>query len=369
MGGPKKSLKTSVAIDLAISLGSGTPFLGAFPVPRPVRTLVYSGESSRGTLRRLIREVCQARGVVPDACKVRLDFKLPRLSAPDHLARLGAYLRDEEIGVVMIDPMYLCLLQSGVEVSAANLFQMGPLLLAIATTCLNAGATPILIHHARKDTYSRKARSSEPLDLDDLAFAGFGEFARQWVLVSRREPFVPDSGSHKLWLSVGGSAGQSGLWGVDIEEGRLGADFGGRRWQVTVLDGRDLQREAAAAKGQKKIDKTEADKKRTRRLVGQFLLQASAAETVNQIAQLIGLTRKQVQEAIGYYQQAGAVKSDKVSKKGGRAGPRYYAGWLRTPCLQLHIPEESPLDEPQRGTLRPPGAAHVVHTSESAAQS
>jgi replicative DNA helicase len=367
MGGPKKSLKTSVGIDLAVSLASGRPFLGVFRVPKQVRTLVLSGESSRGTIQRHVKLVCQERGVAPKDCALLLGARLPRLSDLGHLARLGAYLRDKQVGVVMIDPMYLCLLQSGVEVSAANLFQVGPLLLEIARVCLDAGATPVLVHHARKDAHSRKSRANEPLDLDDLAFAGFGEFARQWVLVSRREPFMPDSGSHKLWLSVGGSAGQSGLWGVDIEEGRLGADFGGRRWSVKVLEGRDVQREVTAVRQQRKADKTEAEKLEARRLVGRFLLKAPAAETVSQIAQLTGLNRKRVQEAVGYYHQTGAVEPVKVPKGGGRSGRREYDGWQPTPALLNHIPMDTPLDGAQDGVLRPPGAARAVHAPGSGA--
>jgi RecA-family ATPase len=37
IGGPKKALKTSVLIDLCLSLGCGVPFLGKWEVPKPVR--------------------------------------------------------------------------------------------------------------------------------------------------------------------------------------------------------------------------------------------------------------------------------------------------------------------------------------------
>jgi hypothetical protein len=136
---------------------------------------------------------------------------------------------------------------------------MGPLFLAITQACLSVGCTPVLIHHTKRAS----AVSTDPLDLDDLAYAGVAEFARQWWLISRREKYDPDTGHSKLWLNVGGSAGHGGVWSVDVEEGVMDEHFGGRTWEVSVLSARETrqgkQDEQATDRSEKRRAQERAD--------------------------------------------------------------------------------------------------------------
>ena len=121
------------------------------------------------------------------------------------------FIMDDELEVVVIDPAYLCL--PGAD--AGNLFVQGDLLRGMTKVCSDTGCTMILAHHTRKT----KTDPFSPPELEDIAWAGFQEFARQWLLVGRREAYVPGSGEHRLWLSVGGSAGHTASWALDISEG------------------------------------------------------------------------------------------------------------------------------------------------------
>ena len=113
---------------------------------------------------------------------------------------------DDELEVLAVDPAYMCL----PDVDHANLFQVGEKLRGVSQVCQETGAMLLLAHHNRK---TGKADPFAPPELEDIAWAGFQEFARQWLLVGRREPYEPGTGEHRLWLSAGGSAGHSAIVG------------------------------------------------------------------------------------------------------------------------------------------------------------
>jgi AAA domain len=234
--GAFKTLKTSIAADLLISLASGTPFLGRFPVPTPGRVLFLSGESGLAALQSIARRICQERGLSLESLdNFLLSTDLPRLDRPTDVAALKRLVKKEKPVCVVIDPAYLAM---GGDKSR-NLFAVGSLLHPLAELCETTGCTVLLVHHCK-----RSNRLGDPATLDDIAWSGFAEFAGQWLLLSRRRQFDPGTGHHELWLTAGSRAGHHGLWEVDVEEGfGLGPALaaggpapGGKRriWQTAV---------------------------------------------------------------------------------------------------------------------------------------
>ena len=135
---------------------------------------------------------------------------LPQLEDSKHLDALERMIEEKRCEVLVVDPLYLCM--SGAD--AANLFVQGSLLRRVSEICQRHGVALVLCHHTRKRGKARNQGEFDAPELDDLAWAGFAEFARQWLLLGRREPYEPGTGEHRLWLSVGGSAGHGGLWAL-----------------------------------------------------------------------------------------------------------------------------------------------------------
>lgn len=232
--GPKKSLKTNISIDLAVSLATGGRFLGYFNVPQSRRVALMSGESGMATIQETAHRVCGAAGVWLQDTDIIFSDTLPRFGDVLNLQAFRKFLEYDGIEVVVVDPAYLCL---PADVNAGNLFDVGRVLRNVNEVCGQAGSTLVLAHHLKKGV----ANPYAPGQLEDIGWAGFQEFFRQWMLINRREPYEPNSGMHRLWFSTGGSAGHSTLVGLDIFEGVF--DPTGQRprtWDVRVLKAGDV---------------------------------------------------------------------------------------------------------------------------------
>ena len=248
IGGRSKVCKTSIACDLAISLGSGTPFLGQFAAEK-VPVGFWSGESGAATIRETGQRIAAARGVNLADVDVAWCFDLPRLSRQDHLDLLAETILAKRLKVAILDPLYLALLSDATAGGASNLFAMGSALQPLTKLGQETGCTLKLLHHFRK---AGQPDDDNPADLAELSQSGISEWARQWLLLQRRSPYQGD-GVHNLWMRVGGSAGHSSLWGVTIEEGLIDPEtFSGRRWAVKISPEGETRTQARKATEQRK---------------------------------------------------------------------------------------------------------------------
>lgn len=290
-GGRSKAMKTSNMVDLAVSIGTGTPFLGHFETVRQT-VAILSGESGAFTIQETAQRVASVRGVNLEESDVYFGFTLPQISrGPDIIATIDM-LNETGSRVLIIDPAYLCLTIGAGGKQTTNVFDMGSLLSQLSLVVERTQVTVILCHHCRKSPGEGRDRYDPP-DLEELSMAGFAEWARQWMLIGRREAFEAGSGLHKLWLNVGGSVGFSGCWSVDIDEGRLEDDFTGRMWKVTV-----------GTIGDAKVDKERAQQRKT-----DEKRERQAWERQQRIIKALrihkdGITRNQLREVAGMNAQA-----------------------------------------------------------------
>lgn len=242
-GGGWKCLKTGVMLDVGIGLASGTRILDHFAVPNPVRVGFISSESGMATIAETCQRIALAKGIKLGALRENFvvtpesnDFS--RMAGVDSLV---AWCKRREFVVVIIDPAYLNF--AGLADTSASVWAVGAALRAFSVALLAAGITPIVVHHSVKVPQDKYA----PLDLAALSGSGWAEFARQWTLLNRRRDYIDGSGFHELHCRIGGSAGHSSLWHLDIEEGPADQDEA-RKWRVGLTEAGQARRDAARNK-------------------------------------------------------------------------------------------------------------------------
>ena len=191
----EKAGKTWAALDLAVSVATGQPWLDHFACPSPGPVLVFLGEGGeRATVRR-IEAIATAKGIDPDqlADPLRLCFRVPRLAAPGaggELAAIQAELDSHPAALVVLDPLYL----AAAGASGSNLSDMGAVLQAIQGVCQQAGCALLVVTHWNKTGDGRGA--------DRISGAGPAAWARVICSVSIHYRGSDPDGASNVVLGV-----------------------------------------------------------------------------------------------------------------------------------------------------------------------
>ncbi|HFD38898.1 MAG TPA: AAA family ATPase [Anaerolineae bacterium] len=147
IGGFPKSGKTWAGLDLAISVASGSPCLGHFPVGRRGPTMVYLAEDALPMVRERLLALCTQRGIrledldlhVITAPRLRLDVLADQ-------ARLRRTLQHYQPRLLLLDPFVR--LHSRDENQSQ---EVTPLLDYLRELQRTLSLSIVLVHHMRKN--------------------------------------------------------------------------------------------------------------------------------------------------------------------------------------------------------------------------
>lgn len=123
VAGMPKCFKSTIAHDLAVSVASGTPFLGKFPVLDPGPVIMVQNENADYMIRDRNEKLIMSRGIAGSVrqkknghLRVRLPKDIPlyfinqqgfMLSSEEHRKKLEELIQKVHPVLVMFDPLYL----------------------------------------------------------------------------------------------------------------------------------------------------------------------------------------------------------------------------------------------------------------------
>ncbi|MBN4059043.1 AAA family ATPase [Endomicrobium sp. AH-315-J14] len=148
IGGAPKSAKSWLALDMAISVASDTPCLGAFDVLEPGRALLFMAEDGDAAVRARVAGICRHRGLdihaldlhIITASSLRLDLERDRKSLTRAVIDLAPRL-------LLLDPFVR--LHRGDENDAGHI---SGLLAYLRELQRQHDLAVVVVHHTRKNS-------------------------------------------------------------------------------------------------------------------------------------------------------------------------------------------------------------------------
>jgi hypothetical protein len=165
LGAVWKAGKGWDAVDLAVSIASGTPWLGRFacPAPGPVLLFVAEEGDEREITRRMQAVGC-ARGLDYRELPINVALAVPRICDNLDVVAFAREVNYVSPALTIIDPLY----RAAVGADARSLIGMGEVLGRLDPITREAGSALVAVHHNNR---SRDAKGS-------ASFSGAG--AAEW---------------------------------------------------------------------------------------------------------------------------------------------------------------------------------------------
>lgn len=287
-GARSKCLKTTQLVDLAVSLASGSDWLGVFKIPKKRRVLFITGEANNRAISKRLRKAATAHGTSMEKLKgmIRVEaVAFPELPNIEHCAAISETIKKHGIEVVIIDPLYRGL---GGDIDTNKASQVASAVVSFCQWCQPASV--IISHHTTK----LAAREyGTPPELEDMTGAGIAESCGNWWLVGRNQKYQWDW-IHDLCISFGGRDEQAGAKRILFDENKWTAEVTGLS---DFID--EQKRESAQRKDDSKRDKQYRLINDARAKVESILRGKDQPLSKNQLEQLRGgITQTMIRQAI-----------------------------------------------------------------------
>ncbi len=146
LGGEPKCCKSFLALDLAVSVASGSACLRQFPVPTAGRVLLYAAEDALHIVRRRLEGICAAAQVSFEDLDVHvITAPTVRLDLPADRERLERTVVALEPRLLVLDPFVRL---HRIDENASG--EVAPLLAYLRELQRRHGISVLVVHHARK---------------------------------------------------------------------------------------------------------------------------------------------------------------------------------------------------------------------------
>jgi hypothetical protein len=148
VGGEPKCCKSFLALDMAVSVASGTPCLRRFPVEKRGPVLLYCAEDALHIVRSRLDGICHAAAVSLQTLDLHvITAPSPRIDLEPDQERLSAALQALHPVLLVLDPFVRL---HRIDENSSG--EVAPLLAYLRDLQRRFSVSVVLVHHARKSS-------------------------------------------------------------------------------------------------------------------------------------------------------------------------------------------------------------------------